>query len=145
MAMTVPRRVGLIRTIAATTMICLVWIGLHALGFRRIHLTVAWLADRTCRAATTGEVLLALEAVDAAADWTPFRVACLERSLATVLLLTASRRGVTWCVGARNPPLAMHAWLCDQRGHPIGEPAEALTYQPLVVIAPPHQQREEAS
>lgn len=61
-----------------------------------------------------------------------------------VILLAARRRGVgvltavpgvgvNWHIGARTPPLGLHAWLSDA-DVPIAEPDSTLSYQPLVPI-----------
>ncbi|WP_422647565.1 lasso peptide biosynthesis B2 protein [Actinoalloteichus caeruleus] len=91
---------------------------------------LAWTATRT---ANRAEVDAALAAVDAAARWLPCRMACLERSITAFVLLAVRRRGVTWHIGARSSPLALHAWLADADG-PIGEPASAGSHQPLTTI-----------
>ncbi len=109
---------------------------LHGLGFRRLTALVRRLAGSTRRPAREAEILTALRAIDAGASRLPFRVACLERSLAAVLWLGARRLGVTWQVGVRTPPFSMHAWLADASGAIIGEPDSMLTYQPLLTISP---------
>lgn len=137
MAVADRRRSGRLRTAVAMLAITMVWAGLRVVGFRRSQRTAGWVARRARRAATIGQVRTVLDAVDAGAAWLPLRVACLERSLAAVLLLAVHRRGITWCVGVRTPPLAMHAWLSDAEGRPIGEAAATASYQPVVIIGPP--------
>jgi hypothetical protein len=46
-----------------------------------------------------------------AACWYPGRAACLERSLAAVLLAIAVRRRLDWCLGAVPDPYRFHAWV----------------------------------
>lgn len=111
-------------------------IALRALSFHRVIVIVRWLAARTRYPATIEDVLGVLRAIDAAAAWLPFRVACLERSLAAVCLLAARRRGVVWQVGVRTPPFAMHAWLTASTGESIGEPQSTVAYQPLIQVTP---------
>lgn len=52
-----------------------------------------------------------VEAVRQAARWYPGRAACLERSLAAVLLAMAARRRLDWCIGAVPDPYRFHAWV----------------------------------
>ncbi len=52
-----------------------------------------------------------VEAVRLAARWYPGRAACLERSLAAVLLAMALRRRLDWCLGAVPDPYRFHAWV----------------------------------
>jgi Transglutaminase-like superfamily/Coenzyme PQQ synthesis protein D (PqqD) len=52
-----------------------------------------------------------VEAVRRAARWYPGRAACLERSLAAVLLAIAVRRRLDWCLGAVPDPYRFHAWV----------------------------------
>lgn len=117
-------------------------IGQHrviALGAPINHVVAAvrWLAGTTRRAATSGEVMRVLHAVGAGAAWVPVRIACLERSLTAVVLLAARRRGITWRMGVRTPPLAVHAWLADATGEPIGEPSTTAAYRPLITVSAP--------
>ncbi|WP_407656996.1 lasso peptide biosynthesis B2 protein [Lentzea atacamensis] len=94
------------------------------------------LAARTARRpATTQETLYVLRAVDAGARLLPVRIACLERSVSTVLILAARRRGVTFCTGVKTPPLAAHAWVADPQGTPIGEPSTTAEFRPLLTIS----------
>jgi len=52
-----------------------------------------------------------VEAVRRAARWYPGRAACLERSLAAVLLAIIARRRLDWCLGAVPDPYRFHAWV----------------------------------
>ncbi|MBV9013943.1 MAG: lasso peptide biosynthesis B2 protein [Pseudonocardiales bacterium] len=109
---------------------------LRVARFNHVTAAVRWLADTTRRHATPDEVMRMLHAVDAAATLIPVRVACLERSLTAVVLLAARRRGVTWQLGVRTPPLATHAWLVDATGKPIDEPLTTAAYRPLITVSP---------
>ena len=62
------------------------------LRFDHVTTSAQWLQRLASRRATPEEILSALHAVDAGAALLPFRVACLERSLAALLLLAARRR-----------------------------------------------------
>jgi transglutaminase superfamily protein len=88
-------------------------------------------------AATRAEAERALYAVDNTSRLLPFRVACLERSLAGLVLLAARRRSVTWCLGVRQtPPVAMHAWLADTAGAPIAETEIMPPYRTILTMRP---------
>jgi hypothetical protein len=106
------------------------------LRFDHVTTSARWLQRLASRRATPDETLSALRAVDAGAALLPFRVACLERSLAALLLLAARRRGVTWRIGVRTPPITIHAWLADASGEPIGESSPVGDYRPLLTILP---------
>ena len=67
-------------------------------------------------------IRLAVHAVRRAGLVAPGRVACLEESAAAVVLLAASRQGVTWRHGAAADPVRLHAWVETDHGHPVAEP-----------------------
>lgn len=60
--------------------------------------------------------------------------ACLQRSLATVLL--CRMRGVwpTWCAGIRTEPFSAHAWV-EVDGQLVGEPYPAGYHRPIMTVA----------
>lgn len=111
-----------------------VHLALRLAGFNRVARALGKLTEQTKRQASHREVLKTMRAVEAGAAWLPFRVACLERTFATALLLVIRRKGVGWCVGFRTPPFTMHAWLTDDQGQAIGEPESTAAYQPLIVL-----------
>lgn len=124
---------GRARTVAAALAVTTVRAAVRLLPFGRITGFVR--AVNTGREATRGEIERALHAVDAAATWLPFRVACLERSLAGLVLLAARRRRATWCLGVRQtPPIAMHAWLADAAGQPVAELEVMPTYRTILTV-----------
>lgn len=61
--------------------------------------------------------------------------ACLQRSVATVLLCRARGTWPTWCTGVRTSPFAAHAWV-EAGGEPVGEPYPAGHYRPLLTVPP---------
>lgn len=136
MAVVMAPRPPLRRVVAGAVAATLARSALRVLRFHRVTALVRWLAPRTRRPACTADVLIILAAIDRAAAWLPFRVACLERSLAAVLLLAVHRKGVTWQIGVRTPPFALHAWLTDTMGRPVGERESTVAYQPLVRVSP---------
>ena len=93
---------------------------LRALPFHRVRSLASVMTRRTANPASATEAGAALAAVDAGGAQLPFRVACLERSLAATLMLAWRRRRVAWCVGVKLAPLASHAWIAVD-GNPIGE------------------------
>lgn len=95
--------------------------------FPRLLATIAWLQQRTPRAANAQQAAEFVAAVAAAGRSARGRVACLERSLAVTLLGVVRRRRVEWCIGARLLPYATHAWI-EVDGRPVGEPATDRPY-----------------
>lgn len=126
---------GRVRTWVAAFAVAIVRAAVRFLPFGLVNRVVS--AVNTGRQATRGEVEQALQAVDAAAAFLPFRVACLERSLAGLVLLAARRRQVTWYLGVRQtPPIAMHAWLADTAGVPVAESDLMPTYHTIMIVPP---------
>lgn len=126
-------RPGRVRTLAAALVVTMVRVAVTSLPFGRVTGFIRRISGG--RQATRGEAARALHAVDAAAAWLPFRIACLERSLAGLVLLAARRRRVTWCLGVRQtPPIAMHAWLADTAGVPIAESDTMPTYRTILTV-----------
>ncbi len=60
-----------------------------------------------------------------ARDWAaarfPGRSACMESSLAAVLIAALAGYGVDWCIGCRFQPAQSHAWI-EINHQPVGEP-----------------------
>jgi hypothetical protein len=86
---------------------------------------------RTTRPATNAE---AVHAVRQAGLFLPGRLACLEESVAVVLMLAASRRRVTWCHGVAADPVRLHAWVETSHGEPVAEPPSTLRYTTLLTV-----------
>jgi len=75
-------------------------------------------------------------AVHVAARWYPGRAACLELSLASVLLAALLCRRLDWCLGAAADPYRFHAWV-ETGGQPVpgpGEPAEHARYLRVLTV-----------
>jgi hypothetical protein len=72
----------------------------------------------------------AAAATVAAVDWAvrryPGRAACLEQSLAAVLLAAAAGRRLDWCLGALADPYRFHAWV-EAGGRPVPTRDDPLT------------------
>lgn len=108
---------------------------LRVMPIKRVIAMVRFGQRCSIRPAAAAEAVGYLDQVDYGSRWAPGRVACLERSLATVLLAAFNRRQVTWCIGVRvAPPLAGHAWI-RVGGEVIGEaPAFDDTYRTLIAV-----------
>ncbi|NDL60224.1 lasso peptide biosynthesis B2 protein [Phytoactinopolyspora mesophila] len=91
------------------------------LRFGRVLALARWTSRRCRRPATVSEAASMTAAVRSAARHRAGRVACLEYSLATVLLAGLHRQSVQWCIGARLMPYGSHAWI-ELNGCPVGEP-----------------------
>lgn len=89
---------------------------------------------RATRPATGGEALCAVHAVRRAGAFLPGRLACLEESVAVVLMLAASCLRVTWCHGVAGDPVRLHAWVQTSDGQPVAEPPSTLRYTTLLTI-----------
>jgi hypothetical protein len=70
------------------------------------------------RAATARQAAIAVTTVSRAARRYPGRAACLEQSLAAVLLAAVRRRRLDWCLGSASDPYRFHAWV-ETSGQPI--------------------------
>jgi hypothetical protein len=57
-------------------------------------------------------------AVTRAARYYPGRAACLELSLASVLLAAVLRQRLDWCLGSAPDPYQFHAWV-EREGKPV--------------------------
>ncbi len=89
---------------------------------------------RTTRPATDAEAHRAVYAVRQAGLFLPGRLACLEESVAVVLMLAASRRRVAWCHGVAADPVRLHAWVETSHGEPVAEPPSTLRYTTLLTV-----------
>lgn len=112
------RRLG-DRLLATLCLSAAAW--LLRLRFGRVLALVRWTMRRCHRPASAGEATRIVGAIRRAARHRSGRVACLEQSLAAVLLAGIHRRSIQWCIGARLMPYAAHAWI-EVDGRSIGEP-----------------------
>ena len=90
-------------------------------------------AHLTATPSHTNEAGRVVSAVRWASRWIPFRIACLEESIAAVLVLAARRRSVTWCHGVAPDPVQFHAWI-QTHGSPLAEPPTTSRYTVLHTI-----------
>ncbi|HEU5157535.1 MAG TPA: lasso peptide biosynthesis B2 protein [Streptosporangiaceae bacterium] len=108
----------------AAALILLIAVVLVRLPFGRLSRLIRWTRRWARRPLTgTGADLLATAVVRSAA-WFPGRAACLELSLATVLLAAVRRRRLDWCLGARPDPYRFHAWV-ESDGRLVRLPGDA--------------------
>jgi hypothetical protein len=99
-------------------------------------------AASTCRRpATLRQAEAAVQAVRAVGWHSPARAACLEESIAVVLLLSARRLAVTWCHGVAADPIRLHAWVQTDDGTPVAEPPSTLAYTPVLTIGGRHHRQ----
>jgi hypothetical protein len=104
------------------------------LRFSRTVSLARWTTRRFPRSASTDEATSMTTAIRESARHRTGRVACLEQSLAAVLLAAAHRRSVRWHIGVRLMPYASHAWI-EVDGHPVGEPdSHDRPYLPVLSI-----------
>ncbi|MGH3827386.1 MAG: lasso peptide biosynthesis B2 protein [Pseudonocardiaceae bacterium] len=109
-------------------------------------------ARRTLGPATADRARQAVHAVRRVGLLTPGRVACLEESAAVVLMLAASRQGVTWCHGVTvsrchgvtADPIRLHAWV-ETAGQPVAELKSTTRYTVLRIIDGTGQRRRSPS
>lgn len=97
--------------------------------YRILRLTRSWC--RTAPAQQQAESIVA--AVHRAARWYPGRAACLELSVAAVLLAALYGRRLDWCLGAAADPYRFHAWV-ETGGSPVAGPNESAEQAPFVRV-----------
>ena len=73
----------------------------------------------------------AVAAARRAAHWYPGRAACLEQSLAAVLVAAMRRRQLDWCLGSIPDPYRFHAWV-EVAGRPV--PAPQSGYSRILAV-----------
>jgi transglutaminase superfamily protein len=102
-----------------------------ALGRARTRMSrlirlLTWATRFTTCPATEEHARRAVHAVRQAGLLVPARVACLEESAATTLMLALSRQRVSWCHGAAADPIRLHAWIETDDRQPVAEPPSTL-------------------
>lgn len=115
---------GAARVLSVQAVACLLLaVALLRLPFRAVC-GVVRAVRYPARMRPTGEQAAAfLAVVDRVASRYPGRAACLERSLAVVLLAAVHARRLDWCLGAVADPYRFHAWV-ECAGSPVVTPAE---------------------
>ncbi|ADD43891.1 lasso peptide biosynthesis B2 protein [Stackebrandtia nassauensis] len=126
MSTTTGSRVSWLLRLAAVAVMFAVSIAVRLIAFHRTRSIARRLSRPAVRPASERQAVTVLAAIDAACRWVPVRAACLERSIAAVVLLRLRRRRVEWCHGIKTQPVALHAWI-QVDGRPVGEPADPTT------------------
>ncbi|WP_162641213.1 lasso peptide biosynthesis B2 protein [Streptosporangium sp. 'caverna'] len=90
---------------------------------------------RDRRPLTVTEAERMMSTVKRTAAMFPFRAACLEVSLATVLWAASSRRQVDWCLGVFPDPYNFHAWV-EAQGQRIETEEDRSLEPPYHRLAP---------
>lgn len=112
------QRPGGARTVAAFLVLLVATVLLWC-PFRVSYALVRATRRGWCRGAPAcGQVVLTASAVSRAARYFPGRVACLEQSLAVVLLSAMTRKRLDWCLGSAPDPYRFHAWV-EAAGQPV--------------------------
>lgn len=75
------------------------------------------------RPASQSDGRTSLSAVHRMSGYVPLRVACMEVSLASVLLCALYGRALHWCFGHSLDPIAFHSWV-EADGEPVREPGD---------------------
>ena len=108
-----PSRAPITTTLAATAALTAAFAATRhrSNGMQQALALLTAASTRTTRAASPAQATAAVHAVRRAGWYCPGRTACLEESIATVLLLATRRLGVTWCHGIASDPIRLHAWV----------------------------------
>lgn len=61
---------------------------------------------------------------------------CLERSVATALLVRLHGGWADWCTGIRTQPFRAHAWV-EADGSAVGEPGDTALFHTLISVRHP--------
>jgi len=94
------------------------------LPFRTVIRMVALLKRALARrAASDSDARMAVTTVERVGRHVPARVACMEISLASVLLCTLYGRALDWCFGCSADPIAFHSWV-EVNGEPVRAPGD---------------------
>ncbi|WP_406602057.1 lasso peptide biosynthesis B2 protein [Lentzea kristufekii] len=136
MATGVAQRSSLAATLVGACVTLIVGTAVRCLPFARVTAAARWCSARTTRVARESDVERVLGWIDSGSRLIPFRVACLERSLTALFVLSLSRRGVIWRMGVRGFPLASHAWISNLDGRPLGEAGSVADYRTMLEISP---------
>jgi hypothetical protein len=103
------------------------------LPFRTTHRLVRLTRRRGHRAPAQRRASSIVAAVRWAARWYPGRAACLELSLAAVLLAALLGLRLDWCLGAAADPYRFHAWV-EVAGVPVPSPGDIEQQAPFAAV-----------
>ncbi|MGH3797622.1 MAG: lasso peptide biosynthesis B2 protein [Pseudonocardiaceae bacterium] len=123
---------GLLLLAAAALVVVLVvrHAGCRRRSFARMLTLLRVSMRRHRRLATRQAVDQVLRSVRQIAYALPFRIACLEETIAAMLILTTTGRSAVWCQGVATDPIRLHAWLTVD-GVPVAEPTSTARYTAL--------------
>lgn len=129
----VPRLLLATAAVAVVLTLLVRHLGRRRCRMARILRLLTWAHGRCLRPATAEQAEQAVHAVRRIGLLVPGRVACLEESVASVLLLAASRLRVDWCHGVAADPIRLHAWVETDEG-PVAEPPSTARYTSIRTI-----------
>ncbi|MFB8038410.1 lasso peptide biosynthesis B2 protein [Streptomyces sp. NPDC056004] len=137
-----PPRAPLTGTLAAAAALTVAFAATrhHRTGMQNTITLLSATCARTVRPATLQQATTAVNAVRRAGWYSPGRTACLEESVAVVLLLRTRRLGVRWCHGIASDPIRLHAWVQTMDGDDVAEPSSTRAYTPVLTIGDRHHQ-----
>ncbi|TXL83968.1 lasso peptide biosynthesis B2 protein [Streptomyces sp. IB2014 016-6] len=137
-----PPRAPLARTLAAAAALTVAFAATRhgRTGIRHAITLLSASTARTVRPATPEQATRAVNAVRRAGWYSPGRTACLEESVAGVLLLGSRRLSVRWCHGIAPDPIRLHAWVQTMDGADVAEPSSTRAYTPVLTIGDRHHQ-----
>lgn len=101
---------------------------------RRLQRVLRLLA-RGARPATAALTLDARTSVVTVSAWCAGQ-GCLQRSVATALLVRLHGAWPDWCTGVRIRPFRAHAWV-EAEGGPVGEPDDTALYRTMLSVRHP--------
>ncbi|RKS07190.1 transglutaminase superfamily protein [Nocardiopsis sp. Huas11] len=100
---------------------------------RRMLRLVEAASRRHHRPADMHEAEKAVHAVRDLGLFSPVHVACLEESVAAVLILAMRGHGACWRHGVVADPIRLHAWI-EVEGWPVAEPDSTQRCAALLTI-----------
>lgn len=125
--------VSLAATLALAVTLAARCLGTTRRALQRLTRLVRWATTMARREATIADAETSILAVRCTARLWPARVACLEESIAAILVLAMTGRSATWCHGIAAEPVALHAWI-EVNGSPVAEPPSTERFTAILRI-----------
>lgn len=94
---------------------------------------IKWSKRRCIRAMNLKEVWIVWSAIHRAKKGFWIRVACLESSLAFLLLALSQKLAVDWCIGVKLAPFESHAWI-EVNGFPFQESENVQSFIKILTV-----------
>lgn len=135
----VPVRVKPLAVLAVATTIVVAHLGRSHHRLLRLQLLVRAARRLVIWPASHDDATTAVNAVRRVARVVPARFACLEESVAAIVLLGLQRSGATWCHGIASDPVRLHAWVHIEQCGPVAEPEEIRYFTVINCIPATHQ------